>query len=527
MASDLVDISSLSTDEIRKLISAAEQRPADTLKDVGKQAVAGVGEGVIGLAGLPGDVQALTRMGAEKVAGGPLPADVYSKMPTSADVRSKVEEWTGPFPEAKTGAGKMARTVGEFAPGAAFPGGVVRRGISVLAPALGAEAGEALAGPRGRLVGALAGGVVGARGITPAPATPERMALVKALEAEGVPMTAGQRTGNLPLRWLEAAAADSPISGGRAHALNEATGRAFSGAVMRKIGASGDEIATPDAVNRAVADISRRFNDLSARNTLTPDPQFVNDLVTTAQQYVSRVIPSMRAEGKTNIQGIIQGVTDDIQQAGGQLSGKAYQDTRSRLGKMADGVQEKDPPLADAIRGVRDALDDNMGRSLQPQDQAAWNLARTQWGNWKDLRRAITGAGSATAEGFVSPSQLRASVAGYDRGAYARGQGDMAELARAGEAVLRPLPQSGTGPRMAAANLFASVGGGLIGHTAGGGDLFSTLGGMAAPAIAGRAALSGPAQAYLGNQLLPMTKAEMARRALATALIERPEELRR
>src|SRR5438270_771317 len=82
-------------------------------------------------------------------------------------------------------------------------------------------------------------------------------------------------------------------------------------------------------------------------------------------------------------------------------------------------------------------------------DAAAWNEARGQWRNWKAIERASTGAGSATAEGYLSPSQLRTAVVGQGRGAYARGEGDLAELARAGEAVLRPLPQSGTAPRAA------------------------------------------------------------------------------
>ena len=137
----------------------------------------------------------------------------------------------------------------------------------------------------------------------------------------------------------------------------------------------------------------------------------------------------------------------------------------------------------------------------------------------------MSGAGSSVAEGFVSPSQLRTAVAGQGRGQYTRGQGDMAELARAGEALLRPLPQSGTAPRQAAGNMFASMAGGLLGHQAGMG-VEGTLAGMAAPAAAGRVALSRPMQAYLGNQLLPMTRGEMSRRLLVQELLASPDARR-
>ena len=83
----------------------------------------------------------------------------------------------------------------------------------------------------------------------------------------------------------------------------------------------------------------------------------------------------------------------------------------------------------------------------------------------------------------------------------------MADLARAGEALLRPLPQSGTAPRQAAANTFASIGGMLAGGAAGGppGAVFGAI----APAVAGRMMLSRPVQNWLGNQRLPMTPDQM------------------
>lgn len=483
--------------------------------DIGKSAVSGLGKGVVSALGLPGDIGTLAARGAEAAGVPPEAREMAGKVfsafpftrpfatqPGSQEIQKQVEGVTGEFYKPQTKAGKVTETVGEFAPAALMPGGAIQRGLNVAGPAAGAEIGEAVSGsPYGRMAGALLGGFAGARGITPAPATLERMQLVQALEREGVPLTAGQRTGNRAMQWRESAAADQPFSAGRAAQLNEEQGRAFTGAVMRRMGASGDELATAPVIDREVGRIGNQFEQLSARNTLQADQQFVNDLMQTAQRYVADVIPSQRAAGSRNIQTIIQDVADTMQQSGGTMAGELYQATRSRLGRMAEGVRQSDPQLSTAIKGIQRSLDDAMRRSISPADRDAWNTANREYRNWKSIEKAVTGAGSQTAEGYISPSQLRSAVATQNRGQYARGQGDLAELARAGEAILKPLPQSGTAPRLNASN-------------------FSTANLLAG--LYNRAALSGPMQTYLGNQVLPNQRGarEMM---MIDALLGRPE----
>jgi hypothetical protein len=116
------------------------------------------------------------------------------------------------------------------------------------------------------------------------------------------------------------------------------------------------------------------------------------------------------------------------------------------------------------------------------------------------VEKAATGAGAATAEGLISPSQLRNATVTQNRRDYARGQGDFADLARSGEAVMKPLPNSGTAPRQNIQNIMS-----ILGSVAGGAraGLPGAVAGIAAPAVAGRVLMSRPVQAYLGNQLLP------------------------
>ena len=116
-----------------------------------------------------------------------------------------------------------------------------------------------------------------------------------------------------------------------------------------------------------------------------------------------------------------------------------------------------------------------------------------------------TGAGSAVAEGLISPSQLRNAVVQQDRRGYARGHGDFSDLARAAEAIMKPLPQSGTAPRQFFQRLASGIGAVLGGATAG---LPGAAAGFAAPAAAGRLLMSRPVQAYLGNQALAQAAPE-------------------
>jgi hypothetical protein len=124
------------------------------------------------------------------------------------------------------------------------------------------------------------------------------------------------------------------------------------------------------------------------------------------------------------------------------------------------------------------------------------------------LERAVTGAGENAAQGLISPSQLRnATVNTQGRRNYARGTGDFAELARAGEGVMKPMPNSGTAGRFRAQNVGAGVLStlGAVGGTSMGGPVTGIAGaavGAMAPRVIGQLMMSPAGQAYLRNQVL-------------------------
>lgn len=524
--------------EITKMRNTQPQ--PSTVVDMAKSAGVGVGKGLIGVAGLPGDLAEYGARGidwATRKIGGALGVDVQpreDRAPTygSADITKAVEEQTGPFYKPQTTAGKYAETVGEFAPGLiGGPAGLVRRGITqVLAPGLASEAaGQATEGtkaePYARIAGALAGGLAPSaigRAITPVPANASRQRLVETLQGEGVTsLTAGQRTGSEALRYAESVLGNAPLSGQRASRLAREGQEQFTEAALRRAGTAGE--ATPEVLAANQQRLSDQFRDLSARNTLVMDRQFAHDVGNAVDSY-QRVPPSQQ-------RAIVEGYANDIvmhAQQGGVMPGTFYQEMRSRLSKQSNSLRNSDPTLSEALRDLRNALDNAMRRSISPADRQAWDTARQQWGAQKVINKAASRAGEATAEGQLVPANLRNTVAAENRDAYATGRGPFNELARAGAGIMGQMPQSGTAPR-AAIHALASLAGGAGGYSQGGweGALAGAAGGLAGPALLGRALMSRPAQAYLRNQVAePMLRNLNPRQAALISALMAAEQQR-
>lgn len=512
-----------------------------TAADVAKSGGIGAVKGAIGLVGGGGDLRDAAAAGLDavgskvgfdtapiksaisKVAGyTPLAALNYA--PTSHDIQSKIEGVTGEFYKPKTTAGEYAQTAGEFLPAAlGGEGSLLARGARVLLPAAASEtAGQLTKGteaePYARVGGALLSPGVGSaarRVVTPIQTTPERAALANALRGEGVELTAGQATGSKPLQWMESTLGDLPGSGGRAAETQTRQAEQFTAAALRRAGETADR-ATPQVIDGAFNRIGHDFDQLAARNNLHMDRQFATDLTDHVREYNSLVSPSLRAPVVENI---VNDLAHSAGQNGGVISGEVYQATRSRLDRLAR-TSAADPQLSEALRGLRTSLDDAMERTISttnPADLGAWRNARNEYRNMLVVEKASTGAGSATAEGLISPSQLRnATVNTHGRRNYARGNGDFAELSRAGEAIMKPLPNSGTAPRMYMQHLASALSGAAGGSIAG---LPGAIAGAGVPAAFGRALMSRPAQAYLGNRVLGPRQGSMTREALAAALL--------
>lgn len=367
----------------------------------------------------------------------------------------------------------------------------------------GAKSGAKMGGIVGGAVPFAVAGLsaAGRKVATPFKAPAERTAQAKVLEREGVQLTAGQRTGSKGLRYAE-----SEIGGDAAESILERQAEQFTSAALRRAGINANR-ATPDVIDDGFTAVGQRFDNLAANNQMMADRKFFTELRDAFNEYGQLVPESQRAP-------IVRAVTNDILKATkkGYIPGSAYQSLRSRIEKAARSAA-RDPELAQALRGIKEALDEAMERGISktnPNALGAWRAARRQYRNMIVIEKAATGAGENAAMGLISPSALRnATVVGHGRRAYARGLGDFAELARAGEAIMKALPNSGTAARTSARNLGAIApmvvggsAGGAYGAQEGGlkGALVGAAAGLAAPRLIGRGMMSRPAQSYLANQ---------------------------
>lgn len=476
--------------------------------DIADAIPAGLAKGAIGIASLPGELGGYLNKGIDKIAGAlGLPVAPTRPIGTNEQITKAVEKAIGhPLYEAQTVPGQYVQTAAEFLPAAiGGPETIGARLLRALGPAVTSEtAGQLTKGtaaePYARLAGAVAAPTVAAAGrriVTPLPAAPERQALVNTLRNEGVDLTAGQATGSRPLQWAESTFGDMPGSGGRPATTQARQAEQFTGAALRRAGEVADR-ATPPVIDNAFTRIGNQFETVGRRNNVRADMQFANELAQVENEYNSLVGPNMRAPV---IENSLNDIWHNIAQNGGHLTGQQYNAMTSRLARQARSTN--DPQLREALYGVRHAIDDAFERTLTASgnltDLAALRQARREYRNLLVLEKAATGPGSATAEGLISPSQLRGATVGQNRRAYARGHGDFADLARAGEGIMRPLPNSGTAPRQWMQHALSVLGGVLGGTTAG---LPGAVAGLAAPGVAGRVLMSRPVQGYLGNQLL-------------------------
>lgn len=302
-------------------------------------------------------------------------------------------------------------------------------------PALGVA--TSIAGP---LAAGLARNAVAPGGIR---LNAEQRRLAALLAREGVNLTPAQATGSTPLKIIDAVSENLPLTAGRMRDINQGQREAFTAAAMRAAGENSTS-ASPDAIQAARQRLGSEFNRLSQGRTV-PLGQRVTQALTdidAAQSELRGVVPT------ESIDRMVQGATAMV--ANGSIKGETAQRLRSELTKAAkDAANSQNTRLADALRTFRDAIDDSIRDALTPAEAGAWDTARRQYANLKVIERGMSGSGAEAASGTLPPNALRSAVGQANRNNYAAGAGDLNDLARAGQAFLRPVPSSGTAERTA------------------------------------------------------------------------------
>ena len=513
------DLSKMSDAELIAAHAAATAEKPTATADVISEGAKGVGRGVAGAAGDVG----------EAIAGPFGPSHHFANLMADLGLGERPKEEPGYGQQItkaagieaspQTTAGKYAGKVGEFVGNPETylgPGGMLAKAITGAAGAVGSEAAGDVAAkfapdsPKTqaalRLIGAIAGGHgvgIAPRFVSPNVISPERQAMIGVLDREGIPLTAGDRTGSTNIK-----AAESELSPGGNDAQRHAFDQAAFNRVNEPIGDRPIQGAN-GAVDTMMRRIGNNFDGLTARNHVAADPQLANDLQGIRTTYNS--VPGLYPPDTVNaVNGSIQRVTNSLQN--GTLSGGEYQALRSNLRAAAQGAT--DPQRAEALHSVTNALDDAMERTIQranPADAGAWAQARRDYRNALVLQRW---AGSAN----MTPATLAQSAkAVYGKNQYVRGMDDFSDLAEAGRNVMKQFQDSGTARRLQIEGILKGLGGvagfgvgaghGGAGGAAEGGVAGLLLGELAGPMVArpaARAVLMNPlTQGYLSNQVAP------------------------
>ena len=503
------------------------------LSDVSGAGAAGLARGTTGLLGLPGTVGDLFNQGmtAGGKAIGIIPEDwvAPSNSLSGASLTEGMSNLTSGATDyrGKSRAAKFVGTTAEFVPGALAFGGASPSNLGrfAVAPGVTSEAaGQMTEGtswePYARAAGALAGGILPdilKKGFTKivspnAGADPERLKLAQYLDDQKIPLTAGQKVGNEALRRKEGL-----TQGGQN--LMEAQAEAFTKAALKTTGTDASR-ATPEVLKAIDDRIGSVFDDVVKGVDVTPDPKAVTALSDAVSTYKSLAPTS----GQAPLIGNILKDTAKAARGGNTIPASTLKVWRSNLSKLTASTDQATRSAAiEALEAVDDMMASALTSAGRAGDVARLADARMQWRNFLAVQRAATGAGEGAAAGLISPSALRNSVVGQGRVGYAQGtRGDIAELARAGEAVMKKLPTSGT-----AENIRAMLPSGVWGGIGAGGGAMTgnpmlAMAGAAAgtmvPGALGTLRMSGPMQAYLANQLMKPATTNIARGAGISAL---------
>lgn len=446
------------TSAIQKNMPAQNQGAKDLAAQTGRMEALKVSAGKGADSLLDGITQLYLKARGEDQALGGLKQNVDAKAELYAPLKEKYPVITG---------------IGESVPAMAVPVGGGGALAMAARSALGAGSVEALkyGTAKDRLVrgatnaaGAAAGSLAGSalfRALKPAGngggVADDALA---AAERVGYVPTAGQRTQNPAMQAFENYLAKSPGSSGRMQARASANQSALNTAAARSMGESSDNLgeATFAAAKGKIGSEFERLQQITQPDLAKPE--FFNALIQVDSANLARG-PYASAKISDQVEKALELASQ------GKITGKVYKEVRTEIASSADSAfKSGDSTLGQALKTIRDGLDDAAKQSLNTSDRKAWDEARKQWQAYKLLTRGnVAEAGDVSAARVAA--NLRRQAPGFRAGDV---NGDLADIARVGEAFKGVQnPNSGqlaqqmlygnplTGVPMAAANYMASA----------------------------------------------------------------------
>ena len=348
-----------------------------------------------------------------------------------------------------------------------------------------------------------AGGIVGGKIMQGAASviSPKVAALVKALQAHGVPLTPGQIVGanggwiGKGVRTIEDAAMGVPFLGSAIkNAQNRSLTEANRAVVNRSLGKIGQalpaDVATGhDAIAHAGQAIGNAYNDIIPKLATKADQPFMQNVlhITQMAQQPGAMAPAMAQR----LQDVLRNDVFRRFSANGSITGQAYRELESKLGGLAKEFgSSPDPDHRQFGNAVGQLQAELRGLAERSNPAQAANLKKIH-GAFRDLA-TVQKAAAGTPEGVFNGAQLGQAVRSSDttarKSATAGGKANLQDLSKAMRVVLpSTVNDSGTATRGLMTGLLAGHLGGVLaplaGGVAGGGLIYSKSGQKLAEAL--------------------------------------------
>lgn len=314
--------------------------------------------------------------------------------------------------------------------------------------------------------------------ITPFPADSARRAeLATTLRREGVPVSAGEATGNEGLRRAEVQLGRTP---GSQLFVEKPTANDMEKVVQQALQRAGNTTAnraTPEVIDEGMKTVGSTIGRIQGSTPVHLD----NQTWTEAIDIVNRSQNSLTLPGEV---AIVSRFVDRLT-SGQQLSSEAASALRTDLNEAIKNSRTNSG-LNGYLIDIKEALDGSLERTLsnvgKHAEHAELAQARRHYANWNVIANTVAKSGSEGDRGLFTPAALANAVSdSVGRVGAVRGRGDLNELGKAVRGIKVGPSDSGTAANWGALD-----------------PARIALGTATAPFIFNPAS-----QRYLGNQVLP------------------------
>lgn len=362
-------------------------------------------------------------------------------------------------------------------------GNIAKTLLGTMAASSGAAALEPTVGDESRAenmaIGAATGGAanVGLRGVGAAlhPVADKARGL---LADEGVLMTPGQIMGGA-VKNTEDKLTSIPFVGNMIDRARDVSTETFNlAALNRALAPIGEKATVPgrDGIKEAIRKLGDAYDKVLPNISI----DLADDSFSSAMQRLNFMV---REQGREDVEKAASKVAQAIRENStpqGKMSGVSFKQLETDIRKIAESNQNAVKPVRDFLREVRSQLKQVRNKQnpryapdLEKIDEGFSNLARI-----KEAAKAI-----GRADELITPAQLLRGVKNQDKsfqkGAFARGEATMQDLAQAGKEVLpSTISDSGTAgrgllPALGAAFAAGQVGPGAMAALASGGGAYT------------------------------------------------------